>query len=99
YGNTNLSLSNPFSIATLQTGPGPSTTAFFGYRSYAVGSNPAGFIWGPDSTSENMKFEKSGLLHILDSTGTANLNVGGNAIVGLGAIGQTAPTDGLLVNG
>lgn len=87
-----------FPLATIYSGG--SLTAKARFRAWAVGNNGRGFIWGDSADSEGMKFDTTNSrLHVISSTGTANLNISGNALIGENAIGTTAPTNGLTVGG
>lgn len=103
-GNNNLSLTDPFILYDVRTGPTPSTTAMMKYRAYNIGSgdftNQAGFIWGSSTSDEDFKMDtNNGRFHVLSSSGTANFNVLGNAIIGSNVITAAAPTNGLVVGG
>ena len=102
--DNNLTLSNPFILYDIRNGPTPSTTAAMTYRSYDVGTgastDKAGFIWGSSTSDEDFKMDTTNSrFHILSTSGTASLNVAGNAIIGKNQTAATAPTDGLIVGG
>lgn len=102
--DNNLTLSNPFILYDIRNGPTPSTTATMLYRTYSAGSgastNYGGFTWGSSTSDEDFKMDtNNSRFHIIGTSGTASLNVGGNAIIGKNQIAATAPTDGLIVGG
>lgn len=93
-------ISSPFALADVRKGPSLAQAGLYTFRSFSAGANPGGFGWGLVSGSELFKMDvNNSRFHIIDTTGTASLNVLGNALIGSGAIGQTAPTDGMLVSG
>lgn len=104
FADNSLTLSVPFDLADVRYGPGPSTTGKYQYRTYSIGTGPTnngGFVWTNSGGTELYKMETNtgAHFHITDTTGTASMNVGGNAAIGMNIVGQTAPTDGLLVGG
>lgn len=72
----------------------------FRFRTWSTPTNPAGFIWGDGSGSEGMKFDPStSRLYVNVSSGAASLNVGGEVLIGSGAIGKSPDANGLRVSG